>query len=71
MPLFVFGSLLILFRINADPKKHKYRYIVTGAALAATFVFGWLLAAEERDCHFARTNPLVYDALEDLIIFWR
>ncbi len=71
MPLLVIGSIVAILRSAGNPLKNKYRYIVSGVSMAATFCLGWLLVIGSREGNLTKQCPNLYDILEDLLIFWQ
>lgn len=71
MPLLILGSVMVILLSTGNPQKNKYRYILSGLGMAATFCIGWLLVLGNREGNLIRHCPNLYEIVENLVIFWR
>ncbi|MBQ9956640.1 MAG: hypothetical protein IJO99_03640 [Ruminococcus sp.] len=66
--LAVFSAILLSF---GNTRKHIYRYTITAVSMAVTFVLGIFLTLGFRLGNIHMAYPNLYEAMEELIIFWR
>lgn len=71
MPLILLASTAAILLSFGDTRKHIYRYTITAVSMALTFVLGLLISFSFREGNIHMGSPYLYEAMEDLMIFWR
>ncbi len=71
MPLILLASTAAILLSFGNTKKHIYGYTVTAVSMALTFVLGIFLTLGFRLGNIHMAYPNLYEAMEELIIFWR
>ncbi len=69
VPLLILGCTCTLLTTAEKPSQLQYKLSIV--ALIVTIVFTWLLMLSERDGVLVVQNPNLFDAVEDLVVFWQ
>ena len=70
-PLLLVCSAVTILTYHEKPEKNRYRYFLTCMALVATTILGALLMLEIPDGNLMRHCPELYNAVEEMVVFWQ